>query len=126
TFLASPPVTVSSADAGVTLRYTTDGSDPTTGSSTIASGGTLSVNRGLLRVKAFKTGILASKTKTAAYQVGPQVVTGAEHTLALKSDGTVWSWGNNAYGQLGIGSNANHTIPVPVSSLSGVSAIAAG
>ena len=32
----------------------------------------------------------------------PMVVSGANHTLALKADGTVWAWGSNIYGQLGI------------------------
>lgn len=30
-----------------------------------------------------------------------EVKTGFGHTVALKSDGTVWSWGNNDFGQLG-------------------------
>ena len=34
----------------------------------------------------------------------PAIVSGADFTLALKADGTVWAWGNNAYGQLGIDS----------------------
>lgn len=29
---------------------------------------------------------------------------GADHALALKSDGTVWAWGSNLEGQLGLGS----------------------
>ena len=33
------------------------------------------------------------------------ISTGAKHTVALKNDGTVWNWGNNQYGQLGIGNN---------------------
>jgi alpha-tubulin suppressor-like RCC1 family protein len=36
------------------------------------------------------------------------------HTIALKSDGTVWTWGNNYYGQLGDGTTTNHSNPVQV------------
>src|SRR5204863_462718 len=58
------------------------------------------------------------------------VAAGFAHSMALKSDGTVWAWGFNHYGQLGPGagsgsSNANPT-PQQVSGLSGVIAIAAG
>lgn len=28
------------------------------------------------------------------------IATGAYHTVALKTDGTVWAWGRNSYGQL--------------------------
>ena len=31
------------------------------------------------------------------------ISTGGDHTLALKSNGTLWSWGHNSNGQLGIG-----------------------
>jgi alpha-tubulin suppressor-like RCC1 family protein/uncharacterized protein YjdB len=31
------------------------------------------------------------------------IFAGAEHSLALKEDGTIWSWGANWFGQLGIG-----------------------
>ncbi|MBR0088939.1 MAG: hypothetical protein IJP94_03750, partial [Clostridia bacterium] len=33
----------------------------------------------------------------------PMVVSGDDFTVALKSDGTVWAWGANTYGQLGYG-----------------------
>jgi alpha-tubulin suppressor-like RCC1 family protein len=54
------------------------------------------------------------------------------HTIALKSDGTVWAWGSNSSGQLGQNSTANSLYPVKVKSidgsgdLSGVIAIASG
>jgi alpha-tubulin suppressor-like RCC1 family protein len=31
-----------------------------------------------------------------------QVAAGYDHSLALKSDGTVWAWGNNNHGQIGL------------------------
>jgi alpha-tubulin suppressor-like RCC1 family protein len=34
------------------------------------------------------------------------------HTVALKSDDTIWSWGYNFHGQLGDGSNDNSNVPV--------------
>ena len=37
------------------------------------------------------------------YITYPMVEAGQTHTVALKADGTVWSWGNNAKGQLGLG-----------------------
>jgi alpha-tubulin suppressor-like RCC1 family protein len=43
-----------------------------------------------------------------------QVSAGASHTLALGSDGKVYAWGANEYGQLGDGSTTNRTSPVAV------------
>ncbi|MFC3749291.1 RCC1 domain-containing protein, partial [Paenibacillus sp. GCM10012306] len=42
------------------------------------------------------------------------------------SDGSVWTWGSNAYGQLGDGSTVTRYAPVQVSGLSGVKSIAGG
>jgi len=54
------------------------------------------------------------------------IAAGYEYSLALKSDGTVWAWGLNKYGQLGDGTTTNRGSPVQVTGLSGVVAIAAG
>jgi cysteine-rich repeat protein len=51
---------------------------------------------------------------------------GASHSLALRSNGTVYAWGLNSSGQLGDGSNATRFTPVLVAGLSKVVALAAG
>ena len=47
-------------------------------------------------------------------------------TLALRSDGTVWSAGSNQWGQLGTGTFNDSSNPVKVIKVSGVTAIGAG
>ncbi len=43
-----------------------------------------------------------------------QVSQGSSHTVALRSDGTLWAWGDNASGQLGDGTNTDRTAPVRI------------
>ena len=42
------------------------------------------------------------------------IASGYEHTVAVKKDGTVWTWGNNFYGQLGDNTTTYSNIPVQV------------
>ncbi len=51
---------------------------------------------------------------------------GADRSLALKSDGTVWAWGWNQDGQLGDGTQIDRTQPVQVVNLTDVVKVAAG
>jgi alpha-tubulin suppressor-like RCC1 family protein len=44
-----------------------------------------------------------------------QVACGYNHTAAVKTDGTLWTWGNNNYGRLGNSSTTNTSSPVTVS-----------
>ena len=67
------------------------------------------------------------------YFTGAQAIAaGSEHSLALRNDGTVWAWGRNDDGQLGLNTNDNHTVPYQVHGpenvgyLSGITAVAAG
>jgi alpha-tubulin suppressor-like RCC1 family protein len=48
------------------------------------------------------------------------------HSLALKRNGTVWSWGSNIYGGLGNGTTTNTIVPGQVLVLTGAIAISAG
>ncbi len=56
----------------------------------------------------------------------PKIAAGGAHTLALKSDGTVWTWGINIHGESGDGTTTQRTTPVQVTGLNDVTAIAGG
>ena len=47
-----------------------------------------------------------------------QVSAGAYHTRAIKTDGTLWTWGDNTSGQLGLGNTIHRSSPVQVGPLS--------
>jgi alpha-tubulin suppressor-like RCC1 family protein len=56
------------------------------------------------------------------------IVAGAAHTCALRADHTVWCWGSNQMGQLGIGSLAmsSSAVPLQVPGLNDAVAIGSG
>ena len=63
------------------------------------------------------------------------VSAGADFTVALKTDGTLWAWGGNDYGQLGNGCQGNttdqtgaqlQTLPLSLSTTGPVTAVSAG
>ncbi|MBF0371721.1 MAG: hypothetical protein HQL52_19980 [Magnetococcales bacterium] len=54
------------------------------------------------------------------------VSAGEYHTAAVKTDGTVWAWGDNYDGQLGDGTTEDSSIPVQVQGLTNVAQVAAG
>jgi len=49
-----------------------------------------------------------------------------DHTLALHEDGTIWAWGWNRDGQLGIGTRINSNVPVQVTGITNARYITAG
>ena len=124
---ASRRVQVSSAETGVTLRYTTDGMDPTDSDPVIASGASVTVDRSLrLKARAWKAGLEPSPVTSADFELVGAVAAGGFHSVALRADGTVAAWGMNDYGQLGDGTTLRRVAPVDVPGLDGVVAIAAG
>jgi hypothetical protein len=56
----------------------------------------------------------------------PAAAAGDMHSLALRGDGSVWAWGDNANGQLGDETLNSHPTPVQVPGLNSVTAIATG
>jgi alpha-tubulin suppressor-like RCC1 family protein len=55
-----------------------------------------------------------------------KLATNQTYSLALKKDGSLWSWGNNASGQLGVGTKENKNIPTQVDSANDWAEVAAG
>ena len=55
-----------------------------------------------------------------------QISAGGDHSLLLKSDGTVWAWGNNMYGQCGTGTVSTRQSLAQVIGLTDVVQISAG
>jgi alpha-tubulin suppressor-like RCC1 family protein len=65
--------------------------------------------------------IMDSVTAIAA---GKEYLLGNGHSMAIKTDGTLWTWGYNHYGQIGDGTTENRHLPVKI--MDSVAAVAAG
>ncbi len=127
TYTTQRSVVVSSSTSGSIIYYTTDGTNPTTGSASVATGGTILVDRTMtLKVMAGESGLSSSNIVSANYKITGMVAAGPYHTVSLKSDGTVWTWGDNSSGQLGDGTLVNKSAPIQVSGLTNVVSVACG
>ena len=125
TYATGQTVTITGA-SGATLRYTTDGTDPTTSSTSITSGNTLTVAKSqVLKVRAWASGLEPSAVRRADFMITGAVAAGETHSMALDSSGGIWTWGLDGFGQLGNGAG-NTTALTPAQVLSGATAIAAG
>jgi alpha-tubulin suppressor-like RCC1 family protein len=51
---------------------------------------------------------------------------GVNFTAALKTDGTLWTWGYNQYGQLGNGTTTNYSSPIQIGTLTNWKTISCG
>ncbi|PHV09302.1 hypothetical protein CSQ96_02085 [Janthinobacterium sp. BJB412] len=55
-----------------------------------------------------------------------QIAVGEQHTVALRSDGSLWAWGRNSYGQLGDGTQIDRATPVRIGTATDWTYVAAG
>lgn len=58
--------------------------------------------------------IVGSATLEVLPDLSTQVSAGGRHACGVRSDGTLWCWGANFYGQLGTGDRVGHNEPVQV------------
>jgi alpha-tubulin suppressor-like RCC1 family protein len=128
-----------------------DGKQPLTGLTAIVSSGAHVLARradgtllgwGFNRYGQVGDGRTADKTLLPVAVRGPggegrltavkAIAAGCYHSLAVRTDGTVWAWGHNLEGRLGDGTRADRHTPVQVTGpggkgvLDGVVAVAAG
>ncbi|MBI4833314.1 MAG: hypothetical protein HY811_00640 [Planctomycetes bacterium] len=65
-------------------------------------------------------------TQIGALTTWSKVACGAQHTMAIKTDGTLWAWGFNSNGQLGDGTTIQRNSPVQVGALTTWKQVAGG
>jgi len=54
------------------------------------------------------------------------IAAGQSHSLAVRRDGTLWTWGSNWNGRLGDGTNTGRLAPVQIQGLTDVVYVTAG
>lgn len=69
---------------------------------------------------------LALSARAQTIVTTPMIAAGQAHTIALRANGTVQSYGYNANGELGLGHLSNQNAPQTIPGLSNVVAVAAG
>lgn len=103
--------------------------EDTTVASVDSNGNVLGISKGKTKIKITDT---TNNIEAYVYLVVkecdiiPDIEEGNNFTINLKSNGTVWSYGLNDNGQLGIGTNDNVNKPTQISSLSDIKAISTG
>ncbi|MCX6878707.1 MAG: cadherin-like beta sandwich domain-containing protein [Verrucomicrobia bacterium] len=110
--LSGKPVVAVAAGGYHSLALCSDGTVAAWGFNSNGQLGNNSTTNSLVPVAVNTAGVLSGKTVVAIAAGGSFA---SSHSLALCSDGTLTSWGDNNYGQLGNNSNVQSKVPVAVS-----------
>lgn len=106
---------ITCSDSDVEIHYTTDGTDPTQSDTPIDSGSSVCIGRSLtLKARAWDLDGNASSVASAVYTLTGQIACGAQHVIALKSNGTLFAWGQQTGGRLGNGLTTSASVLLPV------------
>lgn len=72
------------------------------------------------------TNSLSSPTQVGALSTWKTVSAGSEFTVATKTNNSLWTWGSNTYGQLGLGNTTDKNTPTQVGTFTTWDMVAAG
>ena len=78
----------------------------------------------IISIFSYQVGVAAPSRSIPAG--APDIVVGTDFSCALTGSGDVWCWGDNTYGQLGIGTTTMSNVPVQVTGLSNITSLSAG
>lgn len=70
--------------------------------------------------------VIATPTQIGTDTNWLSVSDGWDHTIALKTDGTLWAWGKNEYGQLGDNTTVDKLTPIQIGTATNWQSIATG
>ena len=79
--------------------------------------GALGLGDTISRSSPVQVGALTTWSSKIAGSGIPNSTSATQHVLAIKTDGTLWSWGLGNYGCLGLGNTTNRSSPVQVGAL---------
>ena len=105
--LSGKTITAIAAGAYCSLALDDEGKVYAWGSNSDGQLGNNSTTKSLIPVAVDVSGVLSGKTITA-------IAAGGWNVLALSTEGKVYAWGFNYYGQLGNNSTSQSLVPVPV------------